>query len=470
MRAAWVGGVPHPTGYPLWVLLAHIATLFPGGEPAHRVALLSALAAAVAVAAVGLASRELALAMPPDRNASSYVLAIAPSGALLLSVTPLFWQQATIPETYALDSALCGASLWLLLRWRRGAAPLWVVTFTVSLALTNHLVSLAIVCAVVAALGVRPRPTWPSLLVAAVPFVVTAFAYLALLWRAAAHPIANWGDPETLPALWAHVTAREYSHFLTGRTLDASAAVVAGVPLHLVAQITPLGTALIVAACYVVVRGAFSTFLPLLVTIVANLVLVSRDSASAGEGYLHLTYLVLAIVVGAGLAILPVKSFVADQTRQVVAGLLVTLVGGLALWQGTSWYAALDLHQDYSLENQASADLAAAPPNTLLLTEDDNPLFALWYVQDVLGVRPDVLVWSVSLVQDPWYGRVMHWRYPSRVPADLPTEPQRALAAILHANAAYPIYLAPDSPYVTRRFAVSRVGPLFQVGAAKSTP
>ena len=45
--------IPHPTGYPLYALLGRLATLVPFGDAAYRVNLLSAVAAAVAVALAG---------------------------------------------------------------------------------------------------------------------------------------------------------------------------------------------------------------------------------------------------------------------------------------------------------------------------------------------------------------------------------------------------------------------------------
>src|SRR5450755_774476 len=43
ISSAYVLGIPHPPGYPLYMLLGHLATLFPGGSPALRMNLLSGL-------------------------------------------------------------------------------------------------------------------------------------------------------------------------------------------------------------------------------------------------------------------------------------------------------------------------------------------------------------------------------------------------------------------------------------------
>lgn len=56
--AAYVLGVAHPPGYPLYLLVGHLFCCLPVGEVAFRVALLSAVSAAVGVAlAAQLAGR-----------------------------------------------------------------------------------------------------------------------------------------------------------------------------------------------------------------------------------------------------------------------------------------------------------------------------------------------------------------------------------------------------------------------------
>src|SRR5437867_2797546 len=60
--AARTLGVAHPPGFPLYVLLAHIATMFPFGSVALRVNFASALFAALAAATLVLVVSEALLA------------------------------------------------------------------------------------------------------------------------------------------------------------------------------------------------------------------------------------------------------------------------------------------------------------------------------------------------------------------------------------------------------------------------
>jgi hypothetical protein len=101
-------GVAHPTGYPLYTLLGKLFTLGPWHNVAWRVNLLSAVAGALTVVFVYLATRQLASRRLP-----------ALLGAVALVVSPVFWSQAVVAEVYTLTGAFVALLLWLALRWAR---------------------------------------------------------------------------------------------------------------------------------------------------------------------------------------------------------------------------------------------------------------------------------------------------------------------------------------------------------------
>ncbi len=86
--AAWTGGLAHPTGYPLYLILGWIWThLLPLQTPAWRMNLLSALYGALAVGLVYLAASALmAQAMPRPSDLARRLGAVA--AALAFAVTP----------------------------------------------------------------------------------------------------------------------------------------------------------------------------------------------------------------------------------------------------------------------------------------------------------------------------------------------------------------------------------------------
>jgi len=104
---AYTLGIGHPTGYPIYVLLAKLFTFLLVGDIAYRVNLFSAVCAALTVVFVYLITRRLGAMHIP-----------AVYGSLALMLTPLFWKHASIAEIYTLSALCLAAVLFAVLQWK----------------------------------------------------------------------------------------------------------------------------------------------------------------------------------------------------------------------------------------------------------------------------------------------------------------------------------------------------------------
>ncbi|HEX8804268.1 MAG TPA: DUF2723 domain-containing protein, partial [Acidimicrobiales bacterium] len=126
-----VGGTPHPTGYPLYLMLDRAAvTLVPVGSTAWRANLLSALFGAATVGVLHLLQRELGVRP-----------AVAAATAATFAVTTTFWTHAVVAEVYTLHLWFLATVTLCLARWAQGGPDGWLLAGLGLLALSfgNHL-------------------------------------------------------------------------------------------------------------------------------------------------------------------------------------------------------------------------------------------------------------------------------------------------------------------------------------------
>jgi hypothetical protein len=184
-------GIGHPTGYPTYMMLTHLFTYLPFGEPAYRVSLASAVYGVAAVLVVYLAGLRV----------SGRAVAAA-SGALAFGISGTFWGQAVISEVYTLEALLVALVILVLLVWRdrRNDRYLLLAAFLVGLSLTHHLTSVLLVPAVPAFVFLTDRRLFSraGLMLKGVGFfLIGLLPLLYLPIRALMQAPLNEADPST---------------------------------------------------------------------------------------------------------------------------------------------------------------------------------------------------------------------------------------------------------------------------------
>ena len=379
VTAVYLLGIPHPTGYPLYVLLGKLWTLLlPFGSIAWRMSLFSAACGAGASAMLYLLSRRAARVQP----------VAALFAALLLAFGPSFWSQANIPRVYALNALFVVLALWAAWRWyeERTARRLAFTFFLCGLGATNHtFLGVQAVAFGLFAVWVEPslfrRPLEILGAGAATLFGLLPYAYLPL--RSRANPRLDWGNPETLDGFLDSVLRRDFWGRAWIEGPSDWITIVGDWAGSLFVESAWVGPALAVLAI-VAARGRGWPVLLLGLVMFGNVLSLglhgSRSDIFIWHRYYIPSYLTIALLSGLGCQLV-----IERLPRQL--RMLPLVIPAFLLVSGWSAY---DRSNFRVADAFASEVLRSIPPGAHLSASDDNILFSLLYLHFVEGRRPDL--------------------------------------------------------------------------------
>jgi len=449
-------GVAHPPGVPLWIILAHLASLVPLGNVAQRINFSSAVFAALTCAMLTLVVAEVIvtasyLAAAKRRKKGSkkieelavthpMVAAPALGAGLLMAFSRTLWSYATITEVYALNAVLIVTIFFLMLRWRRRIVEdrmhlsigqvtrhdvfLYSAALIFGLALGVHHVTVALTLPAVAVIvfrtqGVRfftsRRLVYAALI--SIGALVAVYAYLPL--AASRSPVINWGHPRSLQEIWWHLTGRQYQVYFSFKPeimgeqfaefcrMALREFSFPWLPLSLVLAFAGLGDAF---------KRDRTIFWFLLTIVIADLAYaLSYEIAEDKDAYYLPTFISIAIAAGLGIrwlirsALSKSLPVVKPSLAAVVAVLVVSTIALTANWPFNNRRRYFIAH-DY-VDNL----LKAIAPNGLLLTLDWQVVSPMFYAQEIEQLRPDVKVVDINLLRRSWYFDYLKHAYPGLI-------------------------------------------------------
>jgi len=450
IAASWTGGIPHPTGYPLYAMLgwgfSHLLII---GEVAWRYNLFSALMGSIAVMLVAASVQRL------TRNNLATVIA-----ALSLAGSYFFASQSVIAEVYALNSALIALLFYAAIRWKLDRQWSWlaVVALGIGLIPNSHLSSIYLLPGLLIFLWPHqpkvllrqyPKPLFGLVLL----FILGFSCALYLPWRARKFPQpesgpggtliyqpGDWGHPATLQSWWNHATAKQYRSLLWNNRNEKIGNVQFTIPTftqplshaftlmqdwlgNMALQYLWLIILTIIGAiaCWKVApRLGWLLWLPFIL----NLFFQSNykvDGVADIANFLFPCYIVIAIWTGIGFYAVSKVLLRWEPKKQNLGRLLLQALAISAI--AVQWvmvYPALNHHTDTRAKDTALERTAAVAklqkmtgkPVNVLMWGDDT-LWPFWYAQRVLG--------KVPTAKTPW-GPYRHYYFDSGHAMDLVTK------------------------------------------------
>lgn len=442
---AWLPGIAHPTGYPLYTLLGWLwSHLLPFGEVAWRLNLFSAVMGAIGVGVFYLAARQVVTLALPHVSLASQRLSAAIATATLI-VNPIFWSQAIIAEVYTLHGLFISLILWLVLQSR---PPIVALAALFGLALAHHVTILLFIPSIVAYWWLTSHEKVEQssnltnafngraallalVLLITIPMIL--YSYLPVIAPHTPYATLPMSDSQTLTlykhswaGFWQHVSGSAFHADVQPTAVDGQRFVSAGRFLY---QQISWGMGAAVIGCIVLLVTRFNLFiltgLSFVIIVGFNLVYFIGDIIvlfiPAG--------LILCLWMAVGMASIAdygANRFVrhrltantnlyfrgfekrlGQQAYQLVILMLIVPWGIVPIMMGFT-----HIHEVSQADNRAAQTQWQSifnqplPEQAILLSNDRNEIMPMWYYQYVEGVRPDLLGLFPLIVADPDYQNI----------------------------------------------------------------
>ncbi|MBN1995082.1 MAG: DUF2723 domain-containing protein [Anaerolineae bacterium] len=464
----WLPGIAHPPGYPLYILLGWLWThLFPLGEVAWRMNLLSAVFAAATISLTYVVARQLLDMTLPDTPLPARLISAAIAAAAF-AISPTFWSQAIVAEVYALHAMLMALILYLALQLRGNARvfsfpnlnswPAKCLTFAFAVGLTHHLTTILLLPALVLFLlwpagpniaaarksphsgeAKKSREPARTLFVHGILFISPLLLYLYLPLIAPSTPYATLALSDhqiltlydnSLAGFLRHVTAMVFAGELQPDAVEISRVVLVWQLLQ--QQVGWLG--LILALAGLLTLWLRQQFDLLVLTGLGSLgFLLFNLIYFIGDVFVLFIPIWLLVCLWMGLGSLGLAHWLAGSFvrrkagppqarpvfgemeqrlgqkiyRMLVVGLVSACFLLAVLPMVTRNWAVVNQKNNTAARERWSEILAQPiPTGAVLLSNDRNEMMPLWYYQYVEGRRPDLLGLFPLIVPDPAYANV----------------------------------------------------------------
>ena len=402
--SAAVLGVPHPTGYPLYIILGKLFTLLPFGDVAYRVNLSSAAYMAAAAGVLyAIAARLIRLMRLEGAWWAAGV------GALFFAVSPTVWSMSLVARSYALNALLVGGVVFCLLAWRHTERPRWFYAscLLIGLSMVHHGTTYLLLPAYGLYLLLveverhrRASDNRPMLrrVLGVLSLLAGLSPLLFLVYRFLGGAPYYWGNPTTWGDFFSLLTGGPFHNQVLGfgSGLSEQLERVAFGVGELSGQYTPLGIAAGLIGLVVLWRLKRAEAVLLTLMLLGNFFFAMNYSL---VGYLYFipTYLLWGVLIGIGLGWLSHvvfrnlgKSFKPTVVGAGLGVVAVMLLGVIGYSVGLR-YPNIDQSGQTATRDEALALLDAAPQGASLFMDWEDVSVIRFY-RLVYGMRPDLTI------------------------------------------------------------------------------
>jgi len=395
VTAAYVFGVAHPPGYPLFSLIGYIFSHLPIPLPVvSLVGLISVFSS--------LAGLIIFYKFSFKVTKSLFISLLSTS---ILAFSYLFWLSAEIPEGLALNNFFVIVILYLSIRFyeKKKGRYLYLLIFFIGLSLTHQLYILTLFPAVLFLVITHYKFIFSRnrFLFACLFFIIGLSVYLYVPIAASRNPPINWGNAVTLKNFLRLILRKDYggiSYLSEGVSVRVRMINV----LHYLKTVVAVFSYQILIVAFLGILKLFRKDKRLAITILSAFLLTgiltifftaepvySAIAWGVGERYYTVSVVVLMFTVPYGF--LSIKKFLDSKFSRPIYSYLILayfLIIPILLFKYN--FPKTDLSETQIGNNLARNVFVSLPKNAVLFVSGDNITFSVWYQYYVLKERQDL--------------------------------------------------------------------------------
>lgn len=384
-------GIPHPSGYPLYIMLAKLFSFLHLGNPVLAINLFSGFCAAISIALFYNLAKKF---IEPT---------FAFLGSLILAVGSVFWSQAIIAEVYTLNFLLLMVLLRVLYTIKTSADKKYLCTFAfiLGLSMANHEMMVLMIPAF--AVPILKIKNWgkKTLFLAFLLGILGMCAYLYMPIRSAAHPALDWGQTsKSVQAFIHHVLRSDYADLGGTHSASSQFEFISAAFLNIFDQFKWLVILLLPGIYFlfsekrkILTFTASLALLNIFGIILLRNIPFSQYNVDYQMVYFIPAYAMVAFWISAGLQ--EISTWLGKEKFSYLGIITLTLLAVFIL--GVTNYPQNNLREFKFLDEYSTNYLLSLKPNAVLALAPegesvDSMSFSFLYQEAVMHLRPDVQI------------------------------------------------------------------------------
>jgi len=418
---AYLMGINHPPGYPLYTIISHIFTYLPWGNIAFRINLMSAFFSSLASLLIFFSGCILFKHEAP-----------ATATAIIYAFSCTFWKLSLSSEVFAFHVFLASLLIFILLYWRDKSLKgeksdnlIYICALLTGLCLCHHHTIILLFPALFFIILATDKKIFRDrrIIISLFMLFLGLLPYIYIPLRADSAPL-NWGatDPDGFMGV---VTRRGYGSMslsAKGEETWSGGNIIHNLTVYfnsLFKQFTPILIFLLLPGFYQAFRKNKTIFIFFLLIFIFSgpffLVLADPPPEEGWKWILErfylLSFLPVVFLMGYGLEFIFLKR---KNSSLIYLSLLLIFI---PLFYN---YGKVNNSSNYVYYDYIKNLLDSLPENSTLICSSDFSGMGVMYFQKVERYRIDIKVFQYGLLGSQWYIKEMRKKYPELFPDGLP--------------------------------------------------